>query len=638
MSDPQLNTGAAESATLLHRLTGLLDPADGWYGVFAGRDPEGLRACLDGTEIPPWDVVEALLYDLVVRYGPKAAERERPRAAAVHAAAAAAHDRRPGGRAALRERIRLMAGERERADRRRTALLDLLGRAVPGSAEAAGFTRELVWVRDDLARAEARTAELTARLTALAHPPAPTPAPAGHSPAAMDPAPARPDTVSASHQSAAMDPAPVGHSSAAMDPAPASHSPAAMDPAPAHDPYPGLATGSALRVPGPYTGPGAVPSVAGDPGSDPAFRAPGPYTGPDAREPARAPGPYTGPDARKPAWAPGPYTGPDAREPARAPGSYTLPPVAGEPGPFPAGLRAPGPGTAPPDAREPAPVHPDTGPGTEPSPVGEPSAAPVPVEPEAPVDPARHRARRRGRAGRPRGARYAWLDEVPGEPDPYGAEVEAADPAALLGAPVTATAAPRGARFAPVAPEEAPPAPRPDPGPARQAVAALRRLRAGGRGGEAHALLCEAAAWPAELVPPLAGELGAAGLAADWATLLWEAASLPSERIAELGRALADAGRDRDAEVLLRQGVARPTDQTAAAVLALEDSGRTAHARALLDAFVGCRPAEEAARLAAHAPHRLVPLLLDAARAAAPAAPAREEALVHALRVSGLAG
>ncbi|MCK8678743.1 hypothetical protein [Streptomyces lichenis] len=615
MSDPQLITGAAESAALLHRLTGLLDPADGWYGVFAGRDPEGLRACLDGTEIPPWDVVEALLYDLAVRYGPKAAERERPRAAAVHAAAAAAHDRRPGGRAALRERIRLMAGERERADRRRTALLDLLGRAVPGSAEAAGFTRELVWVRDDLARAEARTAELTARLTALG--------PAVHPSAAMDPAPARPDTVSARHSPAAMDPAPAGHSSAAMDPAPASHSPAAMDPAPAHDPYPGLATGSALRAPSPYSGPGAVPSVAGDPGPDPAFR---------------APGSYTGPDVRKPAWAPGPYSGPDATEPARAPGSYTLPPVAGEPGPFPAGLRAPGPGTAPPGAREPAPVHPDTGPGTEPSPVGEPPAAPVPVEPEAPVDPARHRARRRGRAGRPRGARYAWLDEVPEEPDPYGSEVEAAGPAALLGAPVTATAAPRGARFAPVVPEEAPPAPRPDPGPARQAVAALRRLRAGGRGGEAHALLCEAAAWPAELVPPLAGELGTAGLAADWATLLWEAASLPSERIAELGRALADAGRDRDAEALLRQGVARPTDETAAAVLALEDSGRTAHARALLDAFVGCRPAEEAARLAAYAPHRLVPLLLDAARAAAPAAPAREEALVHALRVSGLAG
>ncbi|MFD9246960.1 UL36 very large tegument protein, partial [Streptomyces sp. NPDC059556] len=55
-----------EVATFRHWLADLarrIPPNGGWYGVFAERDPEGLRACFAGTEILPWDIVESLLQD-----------------------------------------------------------------------------------------------------------------------------------------------------------------------------------------------------------------------------------------------------------------------------------------------------------------------------------------------------------------------------------------------------------------------------------------------------------------------------------------------------------------------------------------------------------------------------------------------
>lgn len=64
--------------------------------MFWTRDPEGMQACLDGSEVPPWDVVEALLHDLATGYGPQAAERETERARSLHTASLAAHDARPG--------------------------------------------------------------------------------------------------------------------------------------------------------------------------------------------------------------------------------------------------------------------------------------------------------------------------------------------------------------------------------------------------------------------------------------------------------------------------------------------------------------------------------------------------------------
>lgn len=59
-----------------------------------------------------------------------------------------------------------------------------------------------------------------------------------------------------------------------------------------------------------------------------------------------------------------------------------------------------------------------------------------------------------------------------------------------------------------------------------ETVERLVRLRREGHSGEAHALLAEAAYWPAARLPLLAAELHRAGLGADWATLLWEAVSL----------------------------------------------------------------------------------------------------------------
>ncbi|MEK8145617.1 hypothetical protein NKH18_42770 [Streptomyces sp. M10(2022)] len=80
-----------------------------------------MRACLDGAEVPPWDVVESLLQDLAAVRGTGFAERESVRAAALYFASATAYDRRPGGRNALAERLELMLGERALAARRLSA-------------------------------------------------------------------------------------------------------------------------------------------------------------------------------------------------------------------------------------------------------------------------------------------------------------------------------------------------------------------------------------------------------------------------------------------------------------------------------------------------------------------------------------
>ncbi|WP_411072625.1 UL36 very large tegument protein [Streptomyces sp. cmx-4-25] len=265
-----------------------------------------------------------------------------------------------------------------------------------------------------------------------------------------------------------------------------------------------------------------------------------------------------------------------------------------------------------------------------PAPSAPTSPPPTPPAPGSPVEPGR--AVKAGR--RPRGARYAWLEEG----DEAGEA--AAVPVPLLPG---AGAAPRGARFGGAGPDG--PAGRPvessweDPAEAARAAAnavhALRRLRARGRGGEAHALLCEALGGPPARLPALADELHRAGLGADWSTLLWEAASLPPDRLAAVAGVLADAGRTADCEQLLRQGVARPVEELAGACAALRAGEHHREAHALLTAFVRVRAPEDAARLAGADPRGLVPQLLDAARSVSAA---RERDLLHALRVAGLAG
>ncbi|MFF9341304.1 MULTISPECIES: UL36 very large tegument protein [unclassified Streptomyces] len=266
---------------------------------------------------------------------------------------------------------------------------------------------------------------------------------------------------------------------------------------------------------------------------------------------------------------------------------------------------------------------------------------------------------------RPRGARYAWVEDDAGaggpapsavpEPPAGGAEPRGArfrlrtaprtDPTAPAApgaasgpahaAPGSASAASGSAPAAPGAasavPDEAEEAAR----AAVNAVYALRRLRAQGRTGEAHVLLCEALVGPPARLPALAGELHRAGFGADWGTLLWEAASLPPARLAAVAGALADAGRADDCEQLLRQGLARPVEELAGAVAALVAEGHDREARALLTAFLRVRTPEEAARLAAVHPALLVPRLGAAARALSAA---DDRALRHALRVGGVLG
>ncbi|MFI9293227.1 UL36 very large tegument protein [Streptomyces gardneri] len=424
MTVHQLPVEVAAFAHWLTELAGRLRPDAGWYGVFAERDPDGLRACFDGAEILPWDVVEALLQDA----GEPAGGPLATRAGALYAAAATAHDRRPGGAAALAERRDLMEHERRYAESRARELGERL-RAAAGAAEAAGLENDLAWVRDDHARATARVTELTARLDRL-----------------------------------------------------------------------GAAAGT----------------------------------------------------------------------------------------------------------------------------------APAPPPPPAP-------AKRR-----PRGARYAWLEE------------SAEERTAAVAVPVLPTggAAPRGARFGGGEADAAggaatrAPAPTSDaaggasaPGEAGRAAAnavyALQRLRARGRSGEAHALLCEALTGPPDRLPALAVELHRAGLGADWSTLLWEAASLPPGRLAAVAGVLADAGRAADCDQLLRQGVARPVEELAGACSALRADGHHREAHALLTAFVRVRTPEDAARLAGEDPRGLVPQLLGAARVVSVT---RERDLLHALRVAGLSG
>ncbi|MFC8896328.1 UL36 very large tegument protein [Streptomyces cinereoruber] len=533
-----------ETAEFTHWLAGLtarLRPDAGWYGVFAARDPEGLRACLDGTELLPWDVVSSLLQDAgETADGPFAA-----RGRALYAAAAGAHDRRPGAAAALAERRELMERERRYAESRARELEERLRTAPgPGPEEAARLERDLAWTRDDLARAAARVAELTTRLAAR---------PAGER---------------------------------GRGPIPEGGAPTGRAPASPWSPTP--ATGRATATPSTRTYAAGRAAAASPASAAPAAASPAFAVAPSA--PAAV------------ASASGP--------PAFAPAS---------PAPVPAA-------SASASASAPAPP------------------APAPPAPGFPAGAGRSvKAVKAGR--RPRGARYAWLEE-----SDEAREAEAVP----VSAPVLPAggAAPRGARFGGGAgpgesgggaaggsvgrPAEALGE---DPAEAARAAAnavyALRRLRARGRGGEAHALLCEALSGPPARLPALADELHRAGLGADWSTLLWEAASLPPDRLAAVAGVLADTGRTADCEQLLRQGVARPVEELAGACAALRAEEHHREAHALLTAFVRVRAPEDAARLAGADPRGLVPQLLDAARAVSAA---RERDLLHALRVAGLAG
>ncbi|MFD5797243.1 hypothetical protein ACFWIO_27680 [Streptomyces diastatochromogenes] len=166
MAVDQLPGRVREFANYLDGLLGRLDQGGGWCGVFWQRDPEGMQACLDAREVPPWDVVEALLQDLGAVYGPAAAAAERERARALHGAAISAYDARPGARDALGDRLDVMLREQRYAAERQAELSRQLTEA-PSREEADALRLDLAWAQDDHERATARCAELQDRMEAL---------------------------------------------------------------------------------------------------------------------------------------------------------------------------------------------------------------------------------------------------------------------------------------------------------------------------------------------------------------------------------------------------------------------------------------------------------------------------------------
>ncbi|MEG8278266.1 hypothetical protein [Streptomyces sp. AHA2] len=548
MTAEQLPGAVREFANHLDGLLARLDPSGGWCAVFWRRDPEAMRACLDGREVPPWDVVDSLLSDLAAGHGPGAAARETARMRALHTAALRARDSVPGARAALHHRLEALLGAQRAAAERRAALARGLA-AAPTRDVADALARDLAWAEDDHERASARCAELRARITdAEAHGGAePVAADAcgddrdGSGGAAGAPRPSRSGPNRTADAS--------GHGRGARAGSAQAQPRAARDaPVEAAAAYPGGRDRSAGSAGVPAHGPG---QPGGDGGVFP-----------------RHPG---APDARAGDGARGPSAGAvrGARPRKRRRGGARFAGSVEEEGGSAAVPDAAGPGLAGPGFPAPAPAA----------------------------------------ALTPRGARFAGaVDDAAGPVRGAGAEVPA-------GMPETGASVPAGVR------EEA-----------GEVVAALARLRGQGRGGQAHVLLAEAAQGDPTRLPAFAEELHRAGLDADWQTLLWEAACLPAVRLVAVADALTAAGRAEDGRQVLRQGVARPPGEIGGAVLGLLDDGRDREARALLDAYVRARPPEEAARSAEPGPRRLVPLLLQAARAVSDR---RGRDIAHALRAAG---
>ncbi|MFF1562660.1 hypothetical protein ACFVY1_03875 [Streptomyces sp. NPDC058293] len=178
MEVEQLPDQVREFAVYLRNLLARLDQDAGWCGIFWQRDPDGMRVCLTGAEVPPWDVVEALLQDLGVGGGSCEAEVEAAtvRARALHRASLTAFDARPGGRDLLGDRLDVMLREQRYAAERQVQLAQLLHTAATRE-QAEAMRLDLAWARDDHERATARCAELHRRIADLDRRPPPPPVP-----------------------------------------------------------------------------------------------------------------------------------------------------------------------------------------------------------------------------------------------------------------------------------------------------------------------------------------------------------------------------------------------------------------------------------------------------------------------------
>ncbi|MGW8827116.1 hypothetical protein [Streptomyces massasporeus] len=608
MAADQLPAGVGEFATYLDGLLARLDPSGGWCAVFWQRDPEGMRACLDGRDMPPWDVVEALLQDLAGQYGPGGAGPETERARALHAAALAAYDTRPGGRDALGDRLDVMLREQRYAAERQAALArHLTSATTPEQADA--LRVDLAWARDDHERATARCTELRARLALVDR------REQGMPPVVRADGDGRHDA----------GPGPLSAATQRGTTASAPTATGRYGTAGSGAGWPGGQRLAAEGVSGEGVA-GAVPDSAsiGSSGRSGAVD-------PEADRPARQHqvgrsalgNPVAG--AAPEGFTDGAVSGA---------GWQTRQHAASRSGSGEIAAEATADAFHDPAGTEVGRHAPSRLAGRSASavPDGTPHAlgAPAP-EPPAP----KPRKRRRG------SARFAGMVEEEAVPVVVPPVVVPTLPAPAP-APVTPGRTPRGARFA-GAGDEAVVGPPVREGGAVGAVDlaevgrtvdALVRLRSEGRSGEAHALLAEVTAWEPGRFPLLAERLHTAGLDADWQTLLWEAASLPAGRLVAAADALVEAGRAGDGQQMLRQGVARPPGEVGRAVLGLAAEERHREVRVLLDAYVRARTPEEAARSAEPDPRRLVPLLLEAAQGVSDE---RRWDLVHALRVAGFA-
>ncbi|MFJ2830770.1 hypothetical protein ACIPC1_24935 [Streptomyces sp. NPDC087263] len=636
MAVEQLPVQVGEFARFLNTLMERLDQGGGWCGVFWQRDPDGMRACLGGWEVPPWDVVEALLQDVAAEYGDRAAARETERARALHGASLAAYDARPGGRDALADRLDVVLREQRYAAERQ-AELDRLLRSASSQEEADSIGLDLAWARDDHERATARCAETRRRMDEIDRNALNPHSRSAPNLGMWEPeSGAEPPDGAAARQGDGDRSAEAGRGGLG----------------------PGRAARRRARVPE-QTGPSSLSADGGMPDDGAVSGAP--FPGPASNNAAGAyPDEYAaeyapqaqregayGADGSSPgahtqrdgAYAPSAGAYPDEYAPEYAPqaqreGAYGADGSSHGARPQRDGAYAP---TAQrDDGSRPAAAHrddvhaPDTRPDSPHAPGAQSGTPQPPTEDRTP--PTKQRSKRRPRGS----ARFAGMMEPETETPPSDAP-EAVAPA--VPAPAGKGGhAPRGARFAGAATETETAQPRRVPldDDARrdtvETVGALVRLRSEGRSGEAHALLVEAAYWPAPRFPLLAAELHRASLDADWATLLWEAASLPADRLVAAADALVAAGRTADGQQLLRQGVARPAPEIGAAVLGLAEEGRHREIRALLGAYVRMRTPEETVHSAEADPQRLVPLLLEAAKGVSEE---RHRDLVHALRVAG---
>ncbi|MDJ0371673.1 hypothetical protein QMK19_18805 [Streptomyces sp. H10-C2] len=171
-SGPELADSTKEFTEYFRELVAGLGDSPGWYGTLSQRDPGGVNAYEQGVELAPWDVVHAVLHDLAALRGVPVEATTVGRAHRLYRAAAAARDAAPGSETALRARLEAMLRERHDAVLREREAAHAVNAyaatgADPDSPAAGGPANALAWARDDRERANARCAELRARLDAV---------------------------------------------------------------------------------------------------------------------------------------------------------------------------------------------------------------------------------------------------------------------------------------------------------------------------------------------------------------------------------------------------------------------------------------------------------------------------------------